>query len=69
MNMKRKGKKSRSTIKDTVRQNAAQTEVETTYKGSDFNPDYTDVYKDLKRIGLLAGIFITFMLALSFFIA
>lgn len=65
---KRKGKKSRAAIADTVRQNAAQTEVEATYKSSDFNPDYSDVYKDLKRIGLLAGIFLAVMITLSFFI-
>lgn len=65
---KRKGKKSRTAITDTVRQNAAQTEVEATYKSSDFNPDYSDVYKDLKRIGLLAGIFLAVMITLSFFI-
>ncbi len=33
-----------------------------------FNPDYTYVRKDLKRIGLLAGIFLSFLVVLSFFL-
>jgi len=33
-----------------------------------FNPDYTYVKKDLRTIGILAGIFITILVALSFFI-
>jgi hypothetical protein len=34
----------------------------------EFNPDYTDVKKDLARIGLLAGFFITALVVLSFFL-
>jgi len=33
----------------------------------EFNPDYTPVKRDLKRIGLLAGIFVVIMVVLSFF--
>jgi hypothetical protein len=33
-----------------------------------FNPDYTYVIKDLRRIGLLVGTFITFLVILSFFL-
>ncbi len=32
----------------------------------DFNPDYTFIIKDLKRIGLLAGTFIAALIVLSF---
>ncbi len=32
----------------------------------DFNPDYSYVKKDLKRIGALAGSFIIILIALSF---
>jgi hypothetical protein len=32
----------------------------------DFNPDYSDVKKDLKRIAALAGIFIAFLIILAF---
>jgi hypothetical protein len=35
---------------------------------AEFNPDYTDVRRDLKRIGILAGSIITVLVALSFFI-
>jgi hypothetical protein len=32
----------------------------------EFNPDYTEIKKDLKQIGLLAGIFLTILIILSF---
>lgn len=35
---------------------------------SEFNPDYSDVKKDLKRIGTLAGFFIAVLVILSFII-
>ncbi len=57
----------KTNLKDTLRQNAAQVEIRA-YSGSDFNPDYGDILKDLKRIGTLAGIFLALMLVLSFFI-
>jgi len=31
-----------------------------------FNPDYSPVIRDLKRIGLLAGTFIVILIALAF---
>jgi hypothetical protein len=34
----------------------------------DFNPDYSYVFKDLKRIGALAGTFFVILVVLSFFI-
>lgn len=34
----------------------------------EFNPDYSDVKKDLARIGTLAGFFIVVLVALSFFL-
>lgn len=33
---------------------------------TEFNPDYTYVMKDLKRIGTLAGTFFVILIALSF---
>ncbi len=33
-----------------------------------FNPDYSYIFKDLKRIGLLAGIFILALIIGSFFL-
>jgi hypothetical protein len=35
---------------------------------SEFNPDYTYVMQDLKKIGILAGSFITILVVLSFFL-
>jgi hypothetical protein len=34
----------------------------------EFNPDYSYVIKDLKRIGVLAGIFFSALVILSFFL-
>lgn len=35
---------------------------------TEFNPDYTHVIRDLKRIGILAGSFFGLLIVLSFFI-
>jgi hypothetical protein len=35
-------------------------------RSSEFNPDYTDVKRDLKRIGILASTFFVILIALSF---
>ncbi|GAP06102.1 hypothetical protein ATHL_00948 [Anaerolinea thermolimosa] len=35
---------------------------------AEFNPDYTYVIKDLKRIGTLAGSFFIILIVLSFFL-
>lgn len=35
---------------------------------SGFNPDYSYVIKDLRRIGLLAGTFFSILVILSFFL-
>lgn len=40
----------------------------TTSYSAEFNPDYTYVIKDLKRIGILAGSFLGVLIILSFFI-
>jgi hypothetical protein len=37
-------------------------------RSTQFNPDYSYVYQDLKRIGLLAGTFIILLLIASFFV-
>jgi len=42
--------------------------VSATPAAAEFNPDYSDVKKDLKRIGILAGSFIALLVALSFFL-
>ena len=38
----------------------------TTSSSTEFNPDYTYVIRDLKRIGLLAGSFFVILVVLSF---
>jgi hypothetical protein len=35
---------------------------------NEFNPDYSDVKKDLTRIGTLAGFFIVVLIVISFFL-
>ncbi|MBI4762409.1 MAG: hypothetical protein ACOYYF_12665 [Chloroflexota bacterium] len=35
---------------------------------TEFNPDYSDVKKDLTRIGTLAGFFIVVLIVISFFL-
>ncbi len=37
-------------------------------KGTEFNPDYTYVKKDLSHIGTLAGFFFVALIVLSFFL-
>jgi hypothetical protein len=34
----------------------------------DFNPDYSDIKKDLRRIGSLAAVFFVVLVTLSFFL-
>lgn len=36
-------------------------------KPFEFNPDYSQVKRDLRRIGLLAGTFVAILVVLSFF--
>jgi len=35
---------------------------------TEFNPDYTHIKRDLRRIGVLAGSFFALLIALSFFL-
>jgi hypothetical protein len=37
-------------------------------RGTEFNPDYTYVKRDLARIGTLAGVFFVALIVLSFFL-
>jgi hypothetical protein len=34
----------------------------------EFNPDYSEILKDLKTTGILAGVFISILVILSFFL-
>ena len=42
--------------------------VSSTPAATEFNPDYSEVKHDLKRIGILAGSFIALLVVLSFFL-
>ncbi len=42
--------------------------VSATPVSAEFDPDYSDVKTDLKRIGILAGSFIALLVVLSFFL-
>jgi hypothetical protein len=59
----RKSKRQRSSVSDTPRSSSSRASVST-----EFNPDYSQTIKDLKRIGLLAGTFFTILLVLAFFL-
>jgi hypothetical protein len=40
----------------------------TSNRPTDFNPDYSYVLRDLKRVGILAGAFLVILMVLSFLI-
>ncbi len=66
------GKKSKRPVKKINVPNESKNSIETNIsqkpveKG--FNPDYSSVIKDLKRIGTLAGTFFIILIVLSFII-
>ena len=54
-------KKSKRQVRNRPSKDAISAE-----RGGDFNPDYSDVKKDLRNIGSLAGFFVVVLIALSF---
>lgn len=58
----RKSKRPRSTTAATSGSRASRAALE------EFNPDYSQTIKDLKRIGILASTFFVILVALSFFL-
>jgi hypothetical protein len=58
--MSKKSKKSYKQIIKSQEPTAVQSA-----RMNEFNPDYTDVKKDLKRIGVLASTFFVILIALS----
>jgi hypothetical protein len=64
---KRKGKK-RPRKSQARAQGPAQPVKPTQAAPYKFEPDYSYVVQDLKRIGLLAGTFVTLLIILSFFL-
>ncbi len=54
---------------ETLRSASTATSVKPAASTStEFNPDYSYVIKDLKRIGILAGSFFVILVTLSFFL-
>lgn len=72
--MSRKSKSQRRKRKSRVQNVSTPTpQAETTSKiglnpANSFNPDYTYIIGDLKRIGSLAGFFLAALVVLSFFL-
>ena len=58
-------RQSRKSMRRTTSQTAAETGR---FSQKDFNPDYSQTIKDLKRIGILAGSFFIILITLSFFL-
>lgn len=56
-------KKSRQSYKQIIK---AQDTTLPASKSTEFNPDYSDVKRDLKRIGILASTFFVVLIALTF---
>ena len=63
-------KKTRSVSTKTVSTKAAPTfaGIQRGTVGEEFNPDYSVIKHDLRRIGMLAGGFFAVLIVLSFFI-
>ncbi len=63
-------KKSRSVSAKTVSTKSAPTfaGIQRGAVAEEFNPDYSIIKHDLRRIGILAGSFFVILVALSFFI-
>jgi hypothetical protein len=63
---------SKKSKRQSRKRSSVQTEMNktTARKTSEFefNPDYSQTIKDLKRIGILAGTFFTILVTLSFFL-
>lgn len=66
--MSKKQKRNVSSTEKTATVSAPATPRSSTSINAEFNPDYSYVAKDLKRIGILAGSFFTILVVLSFFL-
>lgn len=49
-------------------QTSTMTNITSRASSAEFNPDYSETVKDLKRIGVLAGTFFTILVIISFFL-
>ncbi len=64
---KRQARKKRTTTQ-TVGEQVSPRAERSRLSTSEFNPDYSQTIKDLRRIGILAGTFFTILVALAFFL-
>ncbi len=71
-NKKQVRKATKRTSPEMISSAAPQTSVSfssaSRVSSSEFNPDYSQTKKDLKRIGILAGTFFTILVVISFFL-
>jgi hypothetical protein len=65
--MAKKSKRQSRRSNDVTRTSSTVAAVSTTSE-RDFNPDYSNTIKDLRRIGILAGTFISILFILAFFL-
>ena len=65
--MAKKNKRQSRRSNDVTRISSTAATVPTTSE-RDFNPDYSNTIKDLRRIGILAGTFISILVILAFFL-
>ncbi len=61
-------KKKRQSRRSTTSQSQKDRSATSQNSQEGFNPDYTYVIKDLRRIGALAGTFLLVLLILAFFL-
>jgi hypothetical protein len=66
--MSRKRKRQSRILPSHDYQSSASTSTAKRMLGREFNPDYSYVIKDLRRIGILAGTFFMILVMLSFFL-
>lgn len=68
--MAKKSKRQTRKVSGTKRTDTNFTAIENSTRASDrgFNPDYSYVFKDLKRIGMLAGSFFVVLIVIAFFL-
>ena len=55
-------------LKNGAAQSSAAAGITSRLSGADFNPDYSQTIKDLKRIGTLAGTFFVVLVIISLFL-
>ncbi len=63
-NQRRKVSKTNSPVIETTQSGGMRSRLSST----EFNPDYSDIISDLKRIAVLAGSFFVILIGLSFFL-